>query len=348
MRLAAAIIVLLALVAGASSYLLTRPVVDGHLDTSRYADLQLAPPDRALTLARSTDNRVLLVTSLSSEGVGGIDLNAATGKALQDAREAYHALPDDVSQLRADSPEVGIPWSDLGVPIDSGRAHIAAGTNYVAHAEEVGHEGDPFLFPKLSSASDWNSPVSPAGRLDYEVELCAVPMLNHNYGASTQLGYVLCGDYTDRWQLVKHIDLDGEMGYTGFPIAKGGGGKLPVGPLLVVPREETFYQEIELSLYVDHQLRQQDMAGKMIWPPLQIMDEAIANCEAPYYLDKETVNVAACDIISAGTLVLTGTPEGVLFHPATLWNPWAYLRDGETVTSFGTYLGYMQNLIEAD
>ena len=48
-----------------------------------------------------------------------------------------------------------------------------------------------------------------------------------------------------------------------------------------------------------------------------------------------------------GTLVLTGTPEGVLFRLGTLWNPAAYLQEGDVVTSFGTYLGYMRNEISA-
>jgi hypothetical protein len=38
----------------------------------------------------------------------------------------------------------------------------------------------------------------------------------------------------------------------------------------------------------------------------------------------------------------------VLFHPATLWNPWAYLTEGDVVTSFGQYLGYMRNSVVAD
>ena len=40
--------------------------------------------------------------------------------------------------------------------------------------------------------------------------------------------------------------------------------------------------------------------------------------------------------------------EGVLFKLATLWHPWAYLRQGDVVTSFGTYLGYMRNEISGD
>jgi hypothetical protein len=41
-----------------------------------------------------------------------------------------------------------------------------------------------------------------------------------------------------------------------------------------------------------------------------------------------------------------GTPEGVLFKLAMLWRPWAYLREGDVVISFATYLGYMSNQIK--
>ena len=124
------------------------------------------------------------------------------------------------------------------MPIQGLPRNIAAGTNFVAHAEEVGHEGDPFLFPKLSAPTAWNAPVRAEGRLDFEVELCAVTLAEHRADAPAPLGFLLCGDYTDRLQLVQEIDLDGPMGLSGFTDAKGGAGRLPIGPLLVIPEDE--------------------------------------------------------------------------------------------------------------
>ena len=172
-----------------------------------------------------------------------------------------------------------------------------------------------------------------------------MPLTEHRSDAPARLGYLLCGDYTDRWLLVRELDLDGVMGQTGFPLAKGGESRLPIGPFLLVPRETDFYNELEISLYVNDKLRQKALAKKMVWSPREIVANALADCQSPYRAGADILNIADCEHIPAGTLILTGTPEGVLFKLATLWNPWAYLRPGDVVTSFGSYLGYMRNEI---
>jgi 2-keto-4-pentenoate hydratase/2-oxohepta-3-ene-1,7-dioic acid hydratase in catechol pathway len=45
-------------------------------------------------------------------------------------------------------------------------------------------------------------------------------------------------------------------------------------------------------------------------------------------------------------MLLTGTPEGVLFHPACIWHPLAYLRSGDEVVIRAPWLGVLQNRIE--
>jgi len=184
--------------------------------------------------------------------------------------------------------------------------------------------------------------------LDYEVELCAVPLEDHSKESPAALGYLLCGDYTDRWTLVKDMDLDGKLGLTGFPTAKGGDTRLPVGPLLVIPFSEDFYQQIELHLYVNDALRQRATAGSMLWSPREILANALADCRSAYSVGPKTVSIADCQNIPAGTLILTGTPEGVMFHIATLWSPWAYLREDDVVTSFATYMGFVRNTISKE
>lgn len=329
-----------------SSLWATRPIHDGELHTGVYASMALAPPERAVTLARTTSGAVLLVTALDAEGVTAIDVGQALQRKFEDPLQVHTFLGTvGLRDLSGSLDTARYRWEELGTPLVGLERHIAAGTNYRGHAEEVGHEGDPFLFPKLSRPTPWNSHVVPGGRLDYEVELCAVLLEDHTTAADTGLGYVLCGDYTDRWLLVRDMDLDGEMGRTGFALAKGGEYLLPVGPLLVIPDDDGFHGELTLSLYVNDRLRQSAGAEQMIWTPRAILSRAISDCREPYAMGSETVYLWDCERIPAGTLVLTGTPEGVLFHPTTLWNPAAYLREGDVVTSFGTYLGFMRNVI---
>jgi 2-keto-4-pentenoate hydratase/2-oxohepta-3-ene-1,7-dioic acid hydratase in catechol pathway len=333
-------------VAVLSSLWLLRPMSGGDLNASVYDGLSLAPPEQAVTLAVTAGGAVLLVTRVDRNGVVAVDVSAAVDEPFADAIAAYAALGQaqlaklyDAETLRS------YTWSELGLPVAPLHRNIAAGTNYGAHAEEVGMQAQPFLFPKLSRPSAWNSAVRPGVRLDYEVELCAVPLSDYRQGEPVELGYLLCGDYTDRWLLVRDIDLDGESGRTGFTLAKGGDSYLPVGPLLVIPWDENFFQQLEISLYLNGKLRQRSAASDMIWSPRELLEKSLADCESLYLAGEQTHHITDCDKVSAGTLLLTGTPGGVLFRVATLWNPWAYLRAGDVVTGFGTYLGYTRNEI---
>jgi 2-keto-4-pentenoate hydratase/2-oxohepta-3-ene-1,7-dioic acid hydratase in catechol pathway len=340
-------LVVLLVLAVLSSQWMARPIHDGRLDNGVFQAMTIASPERAVTLARARSGAVLLVTALDAEGVAAIDVGAAVQRRFEDSLQAYAELGiDGLRRLYGTTAAHRYRWKDLGIPVKAIYPHVATGTNYSAHAEEVGHEGDPFLFPKLSRPTPWDSPVASGWRLDYEVELCAVLLGDHTPASPAPLGYVLCGDFTDRWLLVRDIDLDGPMGRTGFSLAKGGESRFPIGPLLVIPEDDDFYRELALSLYVNDELRQSSGADKMIWSPREILSRAIADCRVPYDLESRTVYLGECDYIPAGTLLLTGTPEGVLFHPATIWNPAAYLGVGDVVTSFGTHLGFTRNVIE--
>lgn len=352
-RILSVIPVCMLLLAVGTSWFFSRPIMEGRLEQSRFDALALAPLQQAFTLARSSrSGNVVLVTALNTNGVKGINLSGLVEPPPKDAIAAFTALGAvRLTQLSAGEANTQLSWEELGLPVSTGGIHIAAGTNYLAHAEEVGIEEGPFLFPKLSAPTAWNSPVAAGTRLDFEVELCAVSLTDYPATAAgittTKLAYLLCGDYTDRWQLVREIDLDGPMGVSGFPVAKGGPTRFPVGSLLVIPRQNDFYKQIELSLYLNDELRQHTGAEKMIWSPSTVLANALAECETDYLLMTGTMHLNDCQSIPAGTLLLTGTPGGVLFHLVTIWNPWVYLRPGDVVTSFGTYLGYMSNEIQA-
>lgn len=346
MRLFLGLLAFIFVAALASSWWFTRPVVEAEYAGPDSEVLQVAPLQEAITLARTLDGETLLVVSANRDGIQAI----ALGEPGKYAITAYMALgPTPLRLLAATGKVDNYRWDTLGMPIAGVPHNIAAGTNFLAHAQEVGHEGDPFLFPKLSEPTAWNAPVAARGRFDYEVELCAVTLADysadHRADMPAPLGYLLCGDYTDRLQLVQQIDLDGPMGLTGFTDAKGGAGRLPVGPFLVIPEDPDFYRKVELRLYKNDTLRQREGADLMIWTPQQLLERALADCEARYESLTGMQRVSDCKSIPAGTLLLTGTPAGVQFHVATIWNPWAYLTEGDVVSSFATYLGYMENPI---
>ncbi len=334
------------------SFWVARPLFDETLEGDPLARVRIASPAVAWTFARTrgplsetSQSRTLLVTEASRDGVEAVDLGAALGRPVGDPLELLAAgRLDELPRVVETSPRIRVAWSRLGLPFEAAPRQIAAGTNFAAHAEEVGHEGDPFLFPKLSRATAWSSQAAPGTRLDYEAELCAVTLSDHGRERPAPLGFVLCNDFTERWTLVREMDFDLPMGLTGFPEGKGGPGRLPIGPLLVVPRSPAdFHERVELELYVNDALRQRASAGLMIWSPREILDRALADCETPYQLRDETIRISDCERIPAGTLILTGTPAGVLFHPLSLWNAAAYLRSGDEVVTVGTHLGVLRN-----
>ncbi len=324
----------------------TKPLFDAELVESPFEHVAIARPDEALTLARGTDGRIFVVVDSTVAGVTGIDVSSNSADQFADVISAYNELgAERLASIARQGTTETLAWDDLGIPVDARFPHIAAGTNYRAHAEEVGLDGEPFLFPKLSDATPWNAPVRGAIRLDHEVELCAVPLAHATVAEPATLGYLLCGDYTDRWQLVSNIDLDRPMGLTGFPAGKGGSTRMPVGALFVIPAHADFYRSMDLKLYVNGRLRQQSVAGQMIWSPQDIIARALESCDAEYEFGDASLKLTPCQHIPARTVLLTGTPEGVMFHLVTLANPFAYLREGDEVVSISTHLGVLHNTV---
>jgi 2,4-diketo-3-deoxy-L-fuconate hydrolase len=346
--LATAVLLLAALVV--ATWQLSRPKFDERLEADPLEALAIAPPDVALTLARMGSGggpRVVLVTRSGPDGLGVVDLEAAFGRPFRDAVEAFAVLGfDALARAASDAGTVRASYEDLTLPLDAAQPHIAAGTNFRAHAEEVGRDEGPFLFPKLSDATAWDANVPDRARLDYEAEICALTLTPHTALRPARLGYLLCNDFTDRWTLVRNIDLDAPMGTTGFPDGKGGAGMLPIGPLLVVPRDaDAFYRGLTLELYVDGELRQRAVGGRMIWSPGEIASRALEACDVAYHRQAGSVGLTDCDGIPPRTLILTGTPGGVMFHLLTLWSKHAYLEPGDEVVTVATHLGVLRNRI---
>ncbi len=334
-----------------ASWLVAPPLFDDTLADDPLSAVTIHPTSEALTFARTRTAAgaiAMLVVGADVDGVTAVNISDHLGEPVTDPLQALATFGRDAIAAVAESPEtVEVAWETLTLPFDPAYPHVAAGTNFKAHAEEAGIEGGPFLFPKLSRPTPWNAQVGQRGRLDFEAELCAVTVSPHSAAEPADLGYVLCNDFTDRWALVREIDLEAPMGTTGFPMGKGGDGMLPIGPLLVVPaRADVFYREVRLALYVNGRKRQDAPAALMIWPPREILDRALAACANAYETPEGSIGLTTCGGLPRGTLLLTGTPAGVAFHLLNLWRPGAYLEAGDEVITTGSGLGILRNRIE--
>ncbi len=341
----AAVLVVLGVVLFGVAVSVSSPLFDEPLAEPPAPAFDVLPVSEALTFARTLDGRLLLVRSADRDSVEAVDLSGALG--LRDPLEALRAVGFQAIVRASQGTLETVALLELGMPFEPAHPHIAAGTNYRAHAEEVGVEDGPFLFPKLTRATAWNAPVPKRTRLDYEVELCAVTLDAYSLDSPAGLGFVLCNDFTDRWALLVEIDLDSPMGESGFPDAKGGAGMLPIGPFLIVPADAAdFHQRLEIGLAVNDRLRQRDSAGLMIWSPREIAEHALDRCEVDYAGAAGPHRLTPCEAIPPATLLLTGTPAGVMFNVLNVWRPASYLRADDQVLTYGAHLGVLRNRID--
>jgi 2-keto-4-pentenoate hydratase/2-oxohepta-3-ene-1,7-dioic acid hydratase in catechol pathway len=302
----------------------------------------VAPPGEALTFARR-GRELLLVHAVADGKVEAV--------ALPEADDPITLLSrTGAPELRAAAearPRILVPVGELGLPADFGAVHVAAGTNFRAHGDEVGIE-EPFLFPKRVAPTPFASPVPPAARLDYEVELCFValrPLTSAD--APGSLGVTLCNDFTDRWRLVRGMLLGpGVMGTRGFADAKGQPGFLPVGAFLVVPDDlERWLAGVQLELFVNGALRQRAPASDMIWGVRELLERSFADREAYRYAGAEVPLLPEPGVLPARALLLSGTPAGVVFRFSNLWRASAYLRPGDEVVARANGLGALQSRV---
>lgn len=305
----------------------------------------VANPDEALTFARSRTS-LILVTDHDEETVSGRDLTAVFGSDADNLQDLFAANRFD-ALIKADAPDVIVRLEELVVPINYSFPHIAAGTNFRAHADELYVDDPPFLFPKLSQASYWNASVPFVPRLDFEAELCVFPLQDIVSPATeVTFGLVLCNDFTDRWTLVSDVDLSQPLGQTGFAAGKGCKQCLPTGFLVVVPRENNFYHNIKLQLFVNDRLRQRFSMSEMILDVNDIVAQSFATIDLPFEKGNTIVTLMPEGKIPAGTLILTGTGAGVIFKPANIWNQRFYLQPGDVVRTEASFLGFLRNVIK--
>lgn len=284
----------------------------------------LAPMDKAHTFAQvrhGDKTSTLLVTALAGGTVFAIDLSEISELYSVDAFDVIGRFDNAaLAGLAGQSRRVRTYAVGRLIGVGPrGVAHIAAGTNYPAHGEEVGHE-QAFLFPKISAATGPRSTIvaDPGGLLDYEVEVCARFDRELRSVAdfdAARKGLFLCGDFSDRATLVKKLDLRDVGSGDGFPDAKSGSDRFPVGAFLVVPRDwKSFLKEVDIATYVNGGRRQYAQAGDMLKDLRAIVGETLEGAQTRTWLFKDgRIAMVGRTAIDTGSAVLTGTGDGVVF-----------------------------------
>jgi 2-keto-4-pentenoate hydratase/2-oxohepta-3-ene-1,7-dioic acid hydratase in catechol pathway len=340
------VIALVALVLSfvAFSFYVSQPVVEGTRGGFKPV---IADRADALTFGRSAEG-LILVTQHEGDALIGVNLTKRFGGDKTADLIAFVADLDQTTLPDENAISERFPLEELVMPLSYHYPSVAAGTNFKEHAEEIYSDDPPFLFPKVTEAGNWNEGVPFLPRLDFEAELCMFPLADIESADSlSEYGLVLCNDFTDRWTLLKELDLGEPLGLTGFASGKGCEKCLPTGYLLVVPRAPDFYLSLDLSLYVNDELRQRFRMADVILPIEEIVSRSFEHQKTDYRRGNERVSLLPHGYIPKGTLMLTGTAAGVLFKPANIWNQGFYLQAGDVVRTEATYLGHLENTVEA-
>jgi len=344
----------------------------------------VAPLEVALTLAQTPSKKAagvdtLLVLREKTDSIEAVNLSAIFGRKPKDPLDLVASVGrEDILKAAASVPVSNYLRVNLKASPILGTKHIAAGTNYVAHQEEAGiHRG--FLFPKISEPSSFISQVKapPRALMDYEVELCFrfqddVDSIE-DFESSIK-GFFICGDMSDRAELLRKVDVDDLASGIGFTDAKSGDDRFPVGPYTVVPVDwRQFVEAVDIHTTVNGELRQQSPASKMIKKADELVVDILDNGQKSHWLYKgEQLPLIENNYIGKDTAILTGTPEGVIYDGISLWSKivwgtqWAvsfdfldgsvvsyviektiqegfssknYLQPGDQVILGGTYLG---------
>lgn len=290
----------------------------------------VAAPGTALTFARTraADGRIatLLVTRLGKDGVRAIDVAHLGAPADADAFGAVAVLGTARLRQAAASGQGGrdYPIGGLLSPAGTGTHHIATGTNFREHAREVETE-EVFNFPKFGQATPARSTVAhkPGALLDYEVEICARfdrDILSMADFDAARKGFFLCGDFTDRAQLMRLIDLQDISSGQGFSDAKSGADFFPTGPFLVIPRDwRDFVTKERVTTDVNGQPRQDARGGEMILDFRAIVAKALTNGGGGRYVFRGApVPLLTGGKVARGAAVMSGTSAGVVFRPPHL------------------------------
>jgi 5-oxopent-3-ene-1,2,5-tricarboxylate decarboxylase/2-hydroxyhepta-2,4-diene-1,7-dioate isomerase len=255
---------------------------------------------KILPLARA----VAVAEALAPKGVSvPADLNAVMARL-----PSYAGALRDLEKARV----LDKLWLEAGVtilaPLPAPHRILAIGRNYSEHAKETGSDvpDEPIVFQKASTSviASGQPIVLPheIGRVDFEGELAVVigtggRNISEAEALSHVAGYTLINDVTARdvqkraiakslpWFLSKSYDTFG-----------------PLGPWIVTPDEIPNPQNLELTLSVNGEIKQQVNTSEMIF-------------SIPALIAYLSQHIA----LYPGDVIATGTPSGIApLHPGDL------------------------------
>lgn len=229
------------------------------------------------------------------------------------------------------------PIEPIGEPVPIGRllppvsptVIMGIGLNYRAHAAEQGKEPPdrPMMFMKNpASVVGPEDPIfiprvcQDQPQTDYECELAVVigrqaRDVSVDEALDYVLGYTVANDVSARW-------WQKNAGGGQFCRGKSFDTFCPIGPAIVTPEDIPDPQSLRLQTRLNGETMQDSSTADMIFSVAELIS----------FLSEGTT-------LLAGTLVLTGTPEGVGFAR----DPRVWMTDGDTIEVEVESIGVLSN-----
>ena len=248
--------------------------------------------------------------------------------------ELLQAGPDAMARARAVRGDQAVALSEVTLlaPLPNPSKFLAIGMNYrkhVAEAARVGVHTPPTQVWFNKQVSCINGPSGdvhlPAvsNQLDYEVELCVVigqrcRHVSREAAGSVIAGFMVCNDVSVRdWQLATQT----------MTIGKSFDTCGPIGPWIVTPDELGDPHALRLRMWVNGELRQDDMTGSMI-----------------HDIHAQIAHLSTAFTLEPGDLLATGTPSGV----GVAMTPPVYLKVGDVMRAEIDGIGSITNRVVSE
>lgn len=257
-----------------------------------------------------------------SEMKGGIPTR------ISEILAAGPALLADISrQLSLATKKYALRDVHLEAPVPEAQKYMAIGMNYQDHAAEAKKAGVPIPAVQLwfnKQVSCINGPYNPvciprvSDKLDYEAELGVVigkrcRYISEEDASSVIGGYFVANDFTIRdWQAASPT----------YTLGKSFDTHGPIGPWVVTADEISDPHNLEMRLFVNGAIRQQQNTGKMI-----------------YNIFQQISHLSQVMTLEPGDLIATGTCSGV----GIVTN--SFLSPGDVVRVEIDGVGHIENRI---
>lgn len=231
---------------------------------------------------------------------------------------------------------IGLPIENIQLlaPIPKPRDIISVSQNYVSHVKETCHiNGVEYIRPKYCSyfwrrvnrAVPHNGSIclhaGISSKMDYEVELAVVigkecSRVSEKDAMDYVFGYTISNDITAR---------DIQKNLTQYAYAKGLDDTTPLGPYIVTADEIQDPHNLNISLKVNGEMRQNGNTDDFIF-------------NIPYVISDLSKGMT----LYPGDIIITGTPSGI----GAGMNPPVFLNHGDVIESVIEGIGVLRNIVE--